>query len=158
MDPQADPAKRVRHPIAADAQKTPPIPCEFAVGDLVTYTNEYGVQFFNRVVTGFSPTVEAGRFVYFDNSAWWFPANPGSLTKQANREALPEHIASALATKYGFTGPNDHLLELYGSYVKNAAEGDATEFDDWLASSDIPEIAQARNAAKPETRLSRPRA
>jgi len=69
-----------RHPLAKDAQRTPPVPCEFEVGDSVTYTNDQGVSFPNRLVTGFSPTLEYGRFVYLDNSAWWFPVEPSSLT------------------------------------------------------------------------------
>lgn len=136
----------MRNPLAQDAQETPPVPCEFAVGDRVTFTNDNGVQFFNRVVTGFSPTVDGGRFVYFDNDAWWFSVNPSNLTKQSETMGSHREIASALATKYGFTAPNDYLLNEYESYAKNVAEGDPMEFDDWLAGSDPPEIVQARNA------------
>lgn len=136
----------MRHPLAQDAQKTPPVPCEFAVGDRVTFTNDYGVQFFNRVVTGFSPAVEGGRFIYFDNDAWWFPISPANLAKQSEAMGSHREIASALATKYGLPAPNDYLLNEYESYAKNVAEGDPMEFDDWLAGSDLPEIVQARNS------------
>ena len=70
------------YPLYADAQRTAPVPCDLAVGDRVTYTNDYGVEFLNRVVTGFSPSVDFGRFVYLDDEAWWFAVKPASLTKQ----------------------------------------------------------------------------
>ena len=73
-----------RYPLAKDAQLTPPVPCDFAVGDVVTFTNDYGAKFHNRLVTGFSPAPEYGRFVYLDKDAWWFPVRPQSLTKQAH--------------------------------------------------------------------------
>lgn len=76
----------MRFPLALDAVETPPAPCEFRVGDVVTFTNDNGVVFPDMVVTGFSPTVEHGRFVYFDKDAWWFPVRPANLTKQATLE------------------------------------------------------------------------
>ncbi|MBV7542013.1 hypothetical protein [Acidovorax sp. sic0104] len=69
-----------RNPLAKDAVIDPPIPCHVAVGDIVTYTNDFGVAFHERLVTGFSPTITHGRFVYFDSDSWWFPARPESLT------------------------------------------------------------------------------
>lgn len=71
----------MQYPLAEDAQETPPVPCEFKIGDSVTFTNDYGVVFENEIVTGFSPTVENGRFVYFDNAAWWFPVRPANLAR-----------------------------------------------------------------------------
>ncbi|WP_371436300.1 hypothetical protein [Polaromonas sp.] len=82
--------KGMRYPLAVDAQATSPVPCEFKVGDLVTFTNDYGVVFPDMIVTGFSPTVEHGRFVYFDASAWWFPVSPASLKKQVHAEDVHE--------------------------------------------------------------------
>lgn len=69
-----------KYPLAKDAQTSPPVPTEFKVGDRVTFTNDYGVKFHDRVVTGFSPSVENGRFVYLDNDSWWFPLNPAQLS------------------------------------------------------------------------------
>lgn len=69
------------------------------------------------------------------------------VTVQLTKAELAQmEVASALATKYGFPAPNDHLLNEYESYAKNVAEGDPMEFDDWLAGSDLPEIVQARNS------------
>jgi hypothetical protein len=82
----------MRFPLANDAQMTPPVACELSVGDLVTYTNEFGARFPNRTVTGFAPTVEYGRFVYFDNSAWWFPDSPRFFTKQTHLESMDASI------------------------------------------------------------------
>lgn len=70
-----------KYPLASDAQATPPVECKFNVGDIVTFTNDYGVAFHNKVVTGFSPFVEHGRFVYLDNDSWWFPVNPDQLSR-----------------------------------------------------------------------------
>lgn len=70
----------MRYPLSIAAQKEPPIPCDFKIGDSVTFTNDYGVAFHNRRVTGFSETIEYGRFVFLDQDAWWFPVTPASLT------------------------------------------------------------------------------
>lgn len=75
----------VRYPLAADAVLIPPVQCHVQVGDMVTFTNGYGIAFHDQIVTGFSPTVEGGRFVYFDNAAWWFPVKPSRMTKQTHR-------------------------------------------------------------------------
>jgi hypothetical protein len=88
--------KGMRYPLAADAQPIPPVPCEFKVGDLVTFTNDYGVVFPDKVVTGFLPKVDYGRFVYFDADAWWFPVSPQNLTKQS--QAVHEHETSEVAS------------------------------------------------------------
>lgn len=88
---------------------------------------------FNRVVTGFSPTVDGNRFVYFDNDAWWFSVNPDNLTKQVQTDVFRPDIASVLATKYGFSAPNDALISKYETYAKNVAEVELMDFDGWLA-------------------------
>lgn len=69
----------MKYPLAIDAQRVPPAECKFKVGDVVTFTNDYGVEF-DGVITGFSPKVSYGRFVYWDNSAWWFAASPEQFT------------------------------------------------------------------------------
>lgn len=67
------------YPLSSDAETNPPIACNFKVGDKVNFTNDYGVVFRNETVTGFSPTIEGGRFVYLDWASWWFPAKPEQL-------------------------------------------------------------------------------
>jgi hypothetical protein len=86
--------KQHKYPLATDLQNTPPVPCEFKVGDVVTFTNDYGVKFHDKVVTGFAPSVENGRFVYFDSDAWWFPVNPSQLSR-AVAESIPNALPDA---------------------------------------------------------------
>lgn len=69
-----------RHSLSSDAQMQPPIPCDFQVGDTVTFTNENGVAFPGNRVTGFAPQPQGGRFIYLDYDCWWFPTQPDSLT------------------------------------------------------------------------------
>lgn len=58
----------------------PPVPCDFQVGDQVTFTNEYGVAFPGLTVTGFAEDSEFyGRFVYLDTDSYWFPVRPDEL-------------------------------------------------------------------------------
>lgn len=68
-------------------QPVPPIPCDFEIGDQVTYTNDYGVEFEGLEVIGFAEEIDfyAGRyqrFVYLDTGifgAYWFPHSPSEL-------------------------------------------------------------------------------
>jgi hypothetical protein len=71
--------RNTKWPLAVDAQMESPIQCSLKVGDKVKFTNDYGVKF-DGVITGFSPEVSYGRFVYWDNSAWWFPVDPAQMT------------------------------------------------------------------------------
>lgn len=62
-----------------DAQDSPPIPCDFKVGDKVVFTNDYGVEF-QLFVRGFCPEpILNGRFIYVFTDCWWFPVKPESL-------------------------------------------------------------------------------
>lgn len=71
-----------KYPRTIHAKETPPVECLLHLGDRVTHTNEYGVVFPNRLVTGFTDSVENGRFVYIDQDCWWFPVNPAALTHE----------------------------------------------------------------------------
>lgn len=72
-----------KHPLALDATTSPPIPCDLKLGDVVTFTNDFGVAFSDLKVTGFTPSVEGhGRFVYLDKDSWWFPVKPDQLRLQ----------------------------------------------------------------------------
>lgn len=85
-----------KYPLAKDAQAFPPLPCELKVGDKVTFTNDYGVEFHDKTVTGFASTVEYGRFVFLDIDSWWFPVRPENLTKQPQTgESPPAALPSA---------------------------------------------------------------
>ena len=72
-----------KHPLALDATTSPPIPCDLKLGDVVTFTNDFGVAFSDLKVTGFTPSVEGhGRFVYLDKDSWRFPVKPDQLRLQ----------------------------------------------------------------------------
>jgi hypothetical protein len=70
---------KVDYPLYHDAVDTPPAPTDIKVGDIVTFTNDYGVQFPGVKVTGFAPIVENGRFIYLDYDCYWFAAHPKEL-------------------------------------------------------------------------------
>ena len=62
----------------------PPIPCDFKIGDIVTFTNEFGVSFSNKKIIGFSPEVTStGRFIHLSKDAYWFPVPMESLKKES---------------------------------------------------------------------------
>lgn len=65
----------------ASLEKTAPAGCEFKVGDIVTYTNEYGVSFDNREIVGFSSKEDmlGVRFIHLDQDAYWFPLSIAEL-------------------------------------------------------------------------------
>lgn len=69
--------------VRQDLAATPPVPCDFKLGDRVIFTNDYGVKF-ERTVRAFSKELRPcnwGKFIYIfeDNSSWWSPVGPESL-------------------------------------------------------------------------------
>jgi len=72
---------------ARKLRQTPPVPCNFSVGDRVTFTNEFGVSFSDMRVIGFADDDSFyGRFIHITGpehpGAFWFPHRPDELTKQ----------------------------------------------------------------------------
>lgn len=68
-------------------RQEPPIPCDLAVGDRVTFTNDYGVKFAGMRVIGFADDDSFyGRFIHLAGpeypGAFWFPHKPSELTKE----------------------------------------------------------------------------
>ena len=64
--------------------------CPLKVGDFVTFTNDYGVEFHHREVLGIAspeymkemfPSCEEIR-VFIDSSSYWFPNKLSQLTKE----------------------------------------------------------------------------
>ena len=54
----------------------------FAVGDAVTFTNDYGVKFEGNRIMGFTaPIYPNSGTVYLDSDAYWFPNKPKQLSK-----------------------------------------------------------------------------
>lgn len=58
-------------------------------GQIVSFTNIYGVTFKNLEILGFCEP-RNGRCVYLDKSSYWFPARPEELTVQENGKEVEE--------------------------------------------------------------------
>lgn len=60
----------------------PPRPCNFKVGDVVMYTNDYGITFGPFNVIGFTKpeNVLNGRCVHINTDAPWYPVHVEQLT------------------------------------------------------------------------------
>lgn len=74
--------------VPSDMQDAPPVKFGFKVGDVVTFTNDYGVNMKSRI-RGFAKEVRSyGGFVYLEYwkptgwivDAWWFPVKPESIS------------------------------------------------------------------------------
>ena len=62
--------------------KESPIPYDFKVGDIVTFTNEFGVEFKDKEVIGFAIDDSFyGRFIYINTDCFWFQKRPSQLSK-----------------------------------------------------------------------------
>lgn len=59
----------------------PPVECGFKVGDKVTFTNDNGCVFKNKIIIGFAADDSFyGRFIHLGpGECFWFPAKPSSL-------------------------------------------------------------------------------
>lgn len=73
---------------ASRLRQTPAKACNFSVGDVVTYTNEYGVSFPGMRVIGFADDDSFyGRFIHLVGpeypGAYWFPHKPDELIKES---------------------------------------------------------------------------
>lgn len=53
---------------------------DLAIGDMVAFTNDYGVVFGPCEVLAFRKPWNGGRCVYLDSEAYWFPDRPDQLT------------------------------------------------------------------------------
>lgn len=81
---------------------------DLRVGDKVTYTNDYGVEFKGHTIVGFTNDhllFKYGNCVYLDTDSYWFPVKPESLRKEVSeisfeqlRESLPEEMAQVQRT------------------------------------------------------------
>lgn len=57
---------------------------DLKIGDIVTFTNEYGVQFENLEILGFRNNTDfmPERTVYLDKSSYWFAVKLSEIKKQ----------------------------------------------------------------------------
>ncbi|MPS92956.1 hypothetical protein [Comamonas sp.] len=70
------------------------------VGDLVAFTNEYGVTFVNKKVLGFTFSAESGRVVYLDSDCYWMAKPLSSLTLQDGLIGVDEADLLIVEEKY----------------------------------------------------------
>lgn len=50
------------------------------VGDKVTFTNDYGIKFENRIIVGIDKNDFYGRRFFLNKDSFWFPVRRESLT------------------------------------------------------------------------------
>ncbi len=83
----------IRETLPADQMSpAPPADCPWRVGDVVNFTNDYGVTFGPHAVVGFTlPGDELhGRVVYLDYDCYWFPAHSSDLSEWKPTDAPAE--------------------------------------------------------------------
>lgn len=83
-----------------------PIDSPFKVGDVVTYTNSYGVAWHGELVIGFSEPDDHGRFIHLDSDSWWVLHSIDEL------KAEPEPRFSFVdSVQTNLNGVKSHLTE-----------------------------------------------
>lgn len=60
---------------------------DLAVGDIVAFTNDYGVVFGPQEVLAFRKPWNGDRCVYLDSDAYWFPDRPDQLALLSKKGA-----------------------------------------------------------------------
>jgi hypothetical protein len=67
-----------------------PQQCDLKIGDVVTFTNDQGLSFANRIVIGFAKPEHQlhGRFIHLHHDSPWFPVKRESLTLQTNMQTF----------------------------------------------------------------------
>lgn len=65
--------------------------CGFQLGDVVTFTNDEGVEFHGYHIIGFRPRSDfrPRATVYLDKDSWWFPVEPACLTLVKRADSPP---------------------------------------------------------------------
>ena len=63
-----------------DNSQKPTVP-KFKAGDLVTFVNDYGIKFPERIITEVDMKHEPGvpRYYFTPHDAWWYPAREGNF-------------------------------------------------------------------------------
>lgn len=101
----------------------PPKPCDFKVGDVVKFTNDYGAEFGPLVVRGFTTSEDElhGKFIYLNTDCHWFPVDPKSLKiwDRAVDGVTPER---PFGVPYGTNATVEQFLNQFGA-VKSITDG-----------------------------------
>lgn len=84
LDAYQEKLKKKKQDFINSLDKTPIESLGLKVGDVVTFTNDYGVVFPGKVITGFDPVEKdyTKRFIYFDSDAYWFPHKLSEISKE----------------------------------------------------------------------------
>lgn len=80
----ANKAEKKRQFIESDIAALSPVPSEFAQGDIISYTNDYGVEVKEVTILGFVPEVDPHfrpeALIYLDWDCYWSAVPPESIT------------------------------------------------------------------------------
>ena len=79
-----DKLEKEKQEFIAKLDKNPIPEHGLAVGDVVTFTNDYGIAFMDKVITGFATEHNnfKDRFIYLDWHSYWFPVKLHQIKKQ----------------------------------------------------------------------------
>ncbi|KZX81086.1 hypothetical protein A3715_18260 [Oleiphilus sp. HI0009] len=100
-----------------DIQSVSPIECDLNKGDIVIYTNDYGVEF-ELTIAGFGQPSKTRpeAFIYLDKDSWWYPVERQSLKlKERHKSIAASFVLSSMDA-------NEDGPDSYNSLVKLAAE------------------------------------
>lgn len=81
MDLYQEKLQKEKADFIANLAKEPPFECAFKLGDKVTFTNDYGIEFKGYEIVGFEKkdSIEHDRFIYTDKESYWFPHKASQL-------------------------------------------------------------------------------
>lgn len=68
--------------IREELTQTPPKGCPFKSGDIVTFTNDYGVKFKDQKIIGFAKEPLFDKYIHLSGEAFWFPSPDDQLKLQ----------------------------------------------------------------------------
>lgn len=76
-----------------------PVRCELLPGDIVTFTNDYGIEFEGLKILGFVPSIDPAfrpeAFIYLDTESYWFSVSQASVTFERRDLVIsPEQLES----------------------------------------------------------------
>lgn len=96
-------------------QSIPPEGCHFQVGDIVTFTNEYGVSFENKMVIGFDHS-NNDRPIHTAGEAYWFGSEVHSLSKKQPQTPLSvlKNACNNIITEYSECISQEDLFTVTG--------------------------------------------
>ena len=81
----------IQHFVQENLTAVPPVPCVYEVGDTVTFTNDYGIEFTGIKVVGFAREIDPDwrpeSFIYLDWDCYWFPVSATHIRTECKASA-----------------------------------------------------------------------